>query len=79
MFFRRRQFDPKTRRQIALANACLAVALIMRYCVHPTGTIAMEVFDGVYGLMIGISIGVNFFVLRSGRGCRESRDPNTMA
>jgi hypothetical protein len=73
MSFHLRQLDAKTRRNLALANACLAVGLLLRLFVHPVNAMARNWLDAVVGCLLGFSLAVNLFGLRSARRCRQNR------
>jgi uncharacterized membrane protein YccC len=73
MSFRLRQLDAKTRRIMALANACLAIGLLLRLFVHPAHAMARDWLDAVIGCLLGFSVVVNLFGLRSARRCRQNR------
>ncbi len=62
-----RQRDPRTRRQMFLANISLVVALVMWTFIRPSTGPGHAWLDGLCGLLFGISIGINLLVLRRGR------------
>jgi hypothetical protein len=59
-----RQMDSKSRIFMAIGNLCLTIGLTLRLFVHPSGQAAKNWLEGVSGLLVGISIGTNFFGLR---------------
>jgi hypothetical protein len=69
MLFRRRQFDPKLRRQVALGTLCLSGGLALMLFVQPSGQIAKDAVHGIAGMLIGISLGVNLFAVGMSRRC----------
>lgn len=68
-----RSLDSNTRRRIALANGALAVGLLLRLFVHPANAMARNWLDAVVGCLLGLSLAVNLFGLRSARRCRQNR------
>jgi hypothetical protein len=68
-----RQLDARTRRLIALGNACMAVGLMLYTFVHPSGQGAKDLAQGVSGLLLGVSIGINLFAFRFARRCQEKQ------
>jgi hypothetical protein len=69
-----RQLNPKARRNRAIANASLVAGLLLWNSVrwnwiHPSSQIELNYLDAMCGLLMGISIGINLFVLRSARRC----------
>jgi len=70
------QRDPKTRFLMAGANLALVVGLLLWTFARPVST-HRELLDGLCGLLMGLSIGLNFYMLRRGRRCgvvgREQR------
>jgi hypothetical protein len=67
-----RRFDPKSRRLMIVGNLSLAAALILwNFTRHGTG-LPHAALDGLYGLLMGISIGANLTALRRARRCRAS-------
>jgi hypothetical protein len=71
MGFSRRKLDPRTRRQVAFGNLCLAVGLGLFTFAHPSGQIEKNLVHALSGLLLGISIGVNLCALRLARRCRR--------
>jgi hypothetical protein len=67
------QFDPKTRRILALGNLCLAAGLVLFTFVHPSSQIARNWTHGLSGFLLGFSITVNLFALGLRRRCREKQ------
>jgi hypothetical protein len=67
MCLRYRTLDPKSKRLFMLGNLCLVIAIVAQYLYHPAGQVEKNVLDGVRGLLYGISIGINFFVIRRGQ------------
>ena len=65
----RRRTDQRTRRMVALANLGLALGLSLNLFVHPEGAMARDWVHGVSGMLMGISLGVNFFRLRRSQRC----------
>jgi hypothetical protein len=66
-----RQLDPKTRRLVAIGNLCLVIGLLLWNFVHPSSQIEKNWLDGVTGLLMGLSIGINLFAFRFAQSCRE--------
>jgi len=58
---------------LGIANLCLFCGLAAGVVFHPASTLAKDWLDGVRGLLLGVSIGMNLFVLKFGahnhRGC----------
>lgn len=63
------QLDSKTRRRMALGNISLVIGLLLWLFVHPSGQIERNWVQGLSGLLLGISIGINLFGLRLARRC----------
>ena len=55
--------NPKNRKLIALASACLAVGLMLPMLFHPDAPAARNLLDFVRGLLIGVSGSVNLLVV----------------
>ena len=49
---------------LSIGMIALIVANISHFLIHPAGHIAQDLSDGVYGMLIGISIGFNLLSLR---------------
>jgi hypothetical protein len=67
-----RSRDPRMRRLLAIANFSLVLGLlpwIFRESIH----FNHNWLDAFCGFFIGISLAVNLYCLRAGRGCRETR------
>lgn len=68
-----RNLDPRSRRQMAWANAALAIGLLMRVFAHPAGTVDRAILDAATGFLLSFSIVANLLVIlrarRSGIGC----------
>ena len=58
---------PGSRRLLVLGMACLALANVTHWFVQRNHLLATDVDDGLYGLMMGIAIGLTLLALR-GRG-----------
>lgn len=63
------QLDPKTRRLRAIANVSLVIGLLLWIFVHPTGQFERNWLHAVCGFLLGMSITINLFGLRSARRC----------
>jgi hypothetical protein len=48
---------------MAIGNLCLAVGLSLHLFIQPSGQTAKNWLEGVYGLLIGIYIGISLFGL----------------
>lgn len=68
-----RNLDPRSRRQMALANAALAIGLLLRVFAHPAAPVERAMLDAAEGFLLSFSIVANLFVIlksrRSGAGC----------
>ena len=68
-----RNLDPRSRRQLAMANAALAIGLLLRVFAHPAGTVERAMLDAAAGFLLSFSIVANLMVIlrarRSGIGC----------
>jgi hypothetical protein len=73
MYARLRNLDPKSRRLMVAGNFSLAAALLLFSFAHPAAGAARAWFDGLCGLLFGVSIGANLMAIRLRRRCRESR------
>ena len=67
-----RNLDVNARRRVALANGALAVGLLLRLFAHPASAMALNWLDALVGFLLGISVAVNLFGLRSARRCRQN-------
>ena len=56
---------------LVIGNLCLSIGLLLRLFVHPSGLIHKNLLDGVCGLLIGLSIGINLFVVRLAHRCHQ--------
>lgn len=73
MSFRNRMKDPKT--TMFFGMAFLALSLNLPYFVHPSAQPGKDWLDGVRGLIMGLSIGLNILSVRLAarrRGCGDS-------
>jgi hypothetical protein len=68
-----RKESRKLRWMHVLANASLALGLLLRLFVHPTGTSQHAALDFAVGLLLGVSIAVNFHVVLLRKRRREDR------
>jgi len=59
MSIRIRQFDPRARRRMALANISLVIGLLLWLFVHPAGQIEQNWLHAICGFLLGVSIAVN--------------------
>lgn len=70
---RLRNLDPRSRRQLAMANAALAIGLLLRVLAHPAGTVECAMLDAAAEFLLSFSIVANLMVIlrsrRSGIGC----------
>jgi hypothetical protein len=67
-----RQLDRKTRGLLVAGNLSLALAgVLWNFTQHFSARYPW--YDGVCGFFFGVSIGINLFVLRSARRCRQSQ------
>ena len=63
------QLSRKNRLWLAVANLCLCAGIALGAVTHPAGQAAKNWTDGVQGLLMGLSIGVNLMVvMRARRG-----------
>jgi len=62
--------DRKSRWLFAIANLSLAVGLMLRVLVQPASGLARNWMDGLCGLLLGISIGMNVMLVIKARRCR---------
>jgi hypothetical protein len=65
MPFRRRLKNPRT--MMAIGTVCTSRGLMLPYFLHPTAGVAMNLFQGVRGMLIGFGLVTNlwFVVLTS--------------
>jgi hypothetical protein len=61
------EFSPKNRRQRALVNLSLAIALLMSSFAHPAGQSHRNWPHLVSGLVLGVAIAVGICLFRSAR------------
>lgn len=54
---------------MAVANLALSIGLVLPYFIHPAGQRSADWLDGIRGLLIGVSIGMNLSIIRFGRRC----------
>jgi hypothetical protein len=78
-----RQLDPKTRRLMVIANLSFILAILLRnserwHWFHPSSQIERNYLDGVCGLLLGISIGINLFVLRHCSRCGQKENEQSI-
>jgi hypothetical protein len=59
----------KDRTLMAVANLALCIGLVLPYVVHPAGQRSADWLDGIRGLLIGMSIGMNLLIIRLGKRC----------
>ena len=64
---RKRSF--KHRILMAVANLALCIGLVLPYFIHPAGQRGANWLHGIRGLLIGMSIGMNLFIIRFSRRC----------
>jgi hypothetical protein len=64
------QLDPKTRRMRAIANVSLIIGLLLWVFVHPSGPFERNWLHAACGFLLGLSITISLFGLRSARRCR---------
>ena len=75
MIFRDQQKNRKTSSMIAVGMALLLVGLMSPYAVHPSTQMGRNLFEGIRGVLMGASIGVNLFAVILGArtgGCSRS-------
>ena len=68
-----RNLDPRLRRQLALANGCLAIGLFLWVCIHPSDPTLRNVRDAIVGFLLGISLAANVLTAIKIRGCQSGR------
>lgn len=59
---------------MAAASLCLCAGIALGVFVHPAGQVAKDWTDGVRGLLMGLSIGMNLMVVWKARQGREELD-----
>ena len=59
----------KARILMAVANLALSIGLVVPYFIHPASQRSADWLDGIRGLLIGVSIGMNLSIIRFGRRC----------
>jgi hypothetical protein len=73
MSLRLGNLTPRSRRMLQIANACLALGLLLQLFVHPAGEIVRNTVHALVGALLGFSLVLNLFLLRQSRRCRETR------
>ena len=73
MWLKRVRADERARMTMAMGSFALAAGLMLKTLVHPEGQIAKDWLDGICGLLIGVSLGLNLFGLMRARRCAASR------
>ncbi|HEV2487005.1 MAG TPA: hypothetical protein VGT08_15865 [Terracidiphilus sp.] len=68
-----RNLTPKSRRFLAIGNLCLAVGLLMSVFDKDVVLHHAAIYDGLRGLLIGLSLAFNFGALRMGANCRKTQ------
>jgi hypothetical protein len=68
-----RDFDPKSRRMIAIGCACLSIGLMLHLLIHPSTSGARIFVHVAVGLLLGLSIGLNAFAFQLVRRRRGNR------
>ncbi len=66
-----KQRDARTRRRMIFGNFSLAAALTLRICIGHDSNPNHAWLQAIFGLLLGISIGVNLMALRQ---CRRTRE-----
>ena len=67
----------KSMRMVAWGCFTLAASLMLKTLAHPAGQVAKDWLDGVCGLLIGISLGLNLFgVIAARRRAQSHPDPS---
>jgi hypothetical protein len=59
----------------AVANIALCIGLVLPYFIHPAGQRSADWLDGIRGLLIGMSLAMNLFIIRFGRRCAPPMAP----
>ncbi len=57
---------------MGIGNFALAAGLALPYVLHPASVTHKDWMDGVKGLLLGVSIGLNLMLLWSRRRCRKT-------
>ena len=65
------QHSVRNRVLLAIANLALAAGIALPYLVHVAGTSKADWLDASRGLLIGMSISMNFLLIRQMRSCRR--------
>ena len=63
----------KLRWMFVLANGCLTAGLMLRLFVHANGIVPPAVIDFVVGMLLGVSMAMNFHVIWLRKRNREKR------
>ena len=63
------QQDPQSRRLMVIGNLCLVAGLLLWNFAHPATQIEKNCLHALTGLLMGISIAINLYVLRFARRC----------
>lgn len=66
-----RNLSPRLRRQIVLANVCLAIGLLLWACTSPVNATQRITRDGIVGFMLGLSITANLLTVIKARRCQS--------
>ncbi len=61
------QGSKRDRILMALAGIALSAGIALPYLLHPSGAAGKNWFEAVRGLLMGISIGLNLFMIRFAR------------
>jgi hypothetical protein len=61
------QRSRKERLLMALANLVLCIGIALPYAVHTSSGFGKNCLDATRGMLIGVSIGVNLFLIRFAR------------
>ena len=69
MCLAKRNLTPNTRRFFVLANLCLASGLVLTVLGKNFSQAHVDLFDGLSGLFIGLSLAFNFAALRFADRC----------
>jgi hypothetical protein len=72
MCLARRNLTPKARRFLAIGNLCLFAGLMLSLFDKDFGQHHVAIYDGVRGLLIGLSIAFNICAMRIARNCPEN-------
>ena len=57
----------RTRSIVAIANIALFGSIVLPDAIHPTGNLSKDWLDALRGLLVGLWIGMNLFVLKLDR------------